>query len=94
VDVAYPQLSDWTHLQLALRRLIFGIQHSDFLEVRTKIKIHNNGLLGKGKIDIFYLDIGRIIRNFHFFIGNFGGSYLQSGKGQISLCVGGGKSDS
>jgi len=30
--------------------LIFGILHGDFLEVGTKIEIHNNGLPGKGEI--------------------------------------------
>jgi len=34
--------------------------------VGTNIEIHNNGLLGEGKIDSFYLDIGRFIDNFHF----------------------------
>ena len=29
---------------------------------------HNKGLLGEGKIKCFYLDIGRIIGNFHFSI--------------------------
>jgi len=48
--------------------LTFGIRHSDFLKVGTKIEIHNNGLLGEGKIERFYLDAGRIIDNFHFSI--------------------------
>jgi len=54
--------------------LNIGVRHSDFLEVGTKIDIHNNGLLGKSKIehfyrgDYFYLDVGRIICNFHFSI--------------------------
>jgi len=61
VDVAYPQLSDWTRVQWALHSLIFCIQHSDFLEVGTKIEIHNNGLPGKGKIESFCLDIGRVL---------------------------------
>jgi len=30
--------------------------------------IHNNDVLGKGKIERFYLDISRIIGNFHFSI--------------------------
>jgi len=34
--------------------------------VGTNIEIHNNGLLGEGKIDSFYLDVGRIVGNFHF----------------------------
>jgi len=38
------------------------------LEVGTKIEIHNNGLLGEGKIKRFYLDVGRIIGDFHFSI--------------------------
>jgi len=38
------------------------------LEVGTNIEIHNNGLLGEGKIKRFYLDVGRIIGNFHFSI--------------------------
>jgi len=37
--------------------LIFGIRHSNVLEVRTKIAIYNKGLLGKGKIECFYLDV-------------------------------------
>jgi len=36
------------------------------LGVGTKIDIHNNGLLDEGKIEHFYLDIGRIIGNFIF----------------------------
>jgi len=55
--------------------LILGIWHSNFLEVRTMIDIHNNDLLGESKIQHFYLDISRIIGNFHFSIvpvGNFG----------------------
>jgi len=48
--------------------LYIGIQHSDFLEVGTRIEIHNNGLLGKGKILSFYLDVSRIIGNFNFSI--------------------------
>jgi len=47
---------------------LFGVWHSDFLEIGTKIDIHNNGLLGEGKIKRFCLDVGRIIDNFHFFI--------------------------
>jgi len=66
VDVAYLWLSDWTRLQWALRSLIFGVRHSDFLVVGTKIEIHNNGFLGKDKMYSFYLDVGRIIGNFHF----------------------------
>jgi len=46
----------------------FGIWHSDFLEVGTKIDKHNNGLLDEGKIERFCLDIGRIIGNFHLSI--------------------------
>jgi len=38
------------------------------LEVGIKIDIRNNGLLGEGKIERFYLDVGRIIGNFHFSI--------------------------
>jgi len=75
VDVAYLLLSHLTCLQWALHSLIFGIQHSNFLEVGTKIEIHNNGLLGKGKIESFYLDIGRVIGNFYFStvpVGNLG----------------------
>ena len=68
VDVEYPQLSDWIRLQWALRSLIFGVQHSYFLDIGKKIKIHNNGLRGEGKADCLYLDIGRIIGNFHLFI--------------------------
>jgi len=30
--------------------LIFGVRHSDFLEVGTKIEIHNNGLPGNGEV--------------------------------------------
>jgi len=37
------------------------------LEVGTKIDIHNNGLLGESKIERFYLDVDRIMGNFHFF---------------------------
>jgi len=48
--------------------LIFGVRHSDFLEVGTKMDIHNNCLLGEGKSECFYLDIGRIIGNFHLSI--------------------------
>jgi len=67
-DVAYPRLSDWTCLQWALHCLIFGIRHSDFLEVGTRIEIHNNSLRGEGKIESFCLDIGRIMGVFHFSI--------------------------
>jgi len=38
------------------------------LEVGTKIDIHNNGLLGESKIERFYMDVSRIIGNFHFFV--------------------------
>ena len=31
-------------------------------------EIHINGLLGERKIEGFYLDVGRIVGNFHFFI--------------------------
>jgi len=34
--------------------------------MRTMIEIHNYGLPGKGEIDSFYLDVDRIIGNFHF----------------------------
>jgi len=68
LDVAYVRPSDWNCLQWALHSLIFGVQHSDFLEVGTKIDIHNNGMLDKGKTEHFYLNIGRIIGNFHFSI--------------------------
>jgi len=66
VHVAYPWLSDFTRLQWALHSLIFEIWHSDFLDIGRKIEIHNNGLLGEGKTGSFYLDIGRIIDNFHY----------------------------
>jgi len=49
--------------------------HSVFLEVGTKIEIHSNSLLGEGKIESLYLDIGRIIGSFHFSVvpvGTFG----------------------
>jgi len=68
IGLAYLWLSDWTRLQWALRSLIFGVQHSDFLEVKTKTEIHNNGLLGEGKIERFYLDVCKIIGNFNFSI--------------------------
>ena len=68
VDVAYLQLSDWTRLQWALRSLIFGIRQCDFLVVQTTIEMHDNGLLGKGKIESFYLDIGKIKGSFNFSI--------------------------
>jgi len=61
-------MSDWTRLLWALRSLIFGVRHCDFLNIGIKIKIHNNSLLSEGKIDSFYLDVGRIIGNFHFSI--------------------------
>ena len=48
--------------------LNIGVRHSDFLEVGTEIDIHNNGLLGESKIERFYLNVGRIIGNFHFSI--------------------------
>ena len=71
--------------------IAFGVWHSDFLEVGTQIDMHSNGLLGEGKIEHFYLDVGRIIGNFHFFhcsTWNFGGYCLQLWKGQISFFVG------
>jgi len=68
VDVAYLWLSDWTHLQRSLRSLIFDVQCSTFLDVGRNIEMHNIGLLGGSKIDSFYLDVGRIIGNFHFSI--------------------------
>jgi len=46
--------------------LIFGIRHSNLLEVGPKKGIHNNGLPGECIMYSFYLDIGRIIGNFHF----------------------------
>jgi len=33
---------------LALHSLIFGVPHSNLLEVGTEIEIHNNGLLDEG----------------------------------------------
>jgi len=51
VNVAYPWLSD---LQWALCSLIFGIRHSDFLELGTQIEKHNNTLLDEGKIERFW----------------------------------------
>jgi len=72
VDVAYPRLSDWTRLQWVLRSLIFGLRHSDFLEVGRKIEIHNDGLLGEGKTKSFYLDVGRITGSFHVPLGTLG----------------------
>jgi len=60
VDVTYLRLIDWIRLQWALRSLIFGVQDSGFLEVGTKVELHNNGLLGEGKIESFYLDVGRL----------------------------------
>jgi len=47
---------------------IIGFQHSDFLEVGTKIEIQNRSLPGEGETYRFCLDIGRIIGNFHFSI--------------------------
>ena len=38
------------------------------MEVGTKTAIHNNGLWGEGKVERFYLDVGRIIDNFNFSI--------------------------
>ena len=68
MDVAYLWLSDWTRLQWSLRSLIFGVRRSNLFEVGTKVEIHNNSLLGEGKIESFCLDLGRIIGNFHFYI--------------------------
>ena len=34
--------------------LIFGVRHSDVLEVGTKIEMHNDGLLGEGETERFY----------------------------------------
>ena len=46
---------------------MFGVRHSDFLEVGTKIEIHNDaGLSGEGRIERFYLDVGKIIGIFIF----------------------------
>jgi len=68
------------------------------LEVGIKTEIHNNSLLGEGKFKTFYLNIGRLMGNFHFSIvpvgtleyfsskwsGNFfGGGY---GGGRIGQC--------
>jgi len=36
------------------------------LEVGRNIETHNNSLLGECKVESFYLDVGRIIGNFHF----------------------------
>jgi len=55
-------------MQWALRSLIFDIWHSDFLDIGTQLEIHNDSLLGEGKFNSLYLDIGRIICNFHFSI--------------------------
>jgi len=62
------RLSDWTRLQWELRSLISGVRHNNFFEVGTKMEIHNNGLLGEGKIESFYLDVGRITGNFFIFL--------------------------
>jgi len=48
--------------QLAHQYLAFGVVISWKLER----EVHDNGLLGKGKMYSFYLDVGRIIGNFHF----------------------------
>jgi len=65
--------------------LMFGVPHGDVLEVGTNIEIHNKGLLGKGKIERFYLDAGRIVSNFHFLIvpmGTLGVSNSSKGRGK------------
>jgi len=36
------------------------------LKVGTKTDIHNNGLFSNSKSKSFYLEVGRIIGNFHF----------------------------
>jgi len=59
VSISALELNTWT--------LIFGIRHSDVLEVGTDIEMHNKSLLGEGKIERFYLDVGRVIGNFHFY---------------------------
>jgi len=48
-------------------------------------------LLGKGKIDGFYLDVGRITGNFHFSIAAMGtmGLIYQLGNGKFLFLVGG-----
>jgi len=49
-------------------QLIYGVRHSNFFEFDTKTEIHNSSLQSEGKIESFYLDVGRIIGNFHFSI--------------------------
>jgi len=70
VNICHQELdsSCKTESSVCGHSLIFVIQHSHFLEVGTKIEIYNDGLLSKGKIETFYLDVGRITGNFHFSI--------------------------
>ena len=51
---------------------------------------YNNGLLGEGKSECFYLDVGRIIGNFHLSIvpvGNLGVNISIFGGGEIGQLV-------
>jgi len=69
-----------------LHSLIFGVWHSNFSEVETKIEIHNNGLLDEGNIGRFYLDVGINIGNFHFSIipvGTLGVNISSEGRGKF-----------
>jgi len=65
--------------------LAFGIAIS--WRFGTNIEIHNNGLPGEGKLESFYLNVCRIIGNFHFStvpVGTLGLISLVR-KGQISF---------
>jgi len=72
--------------------LIFGIQHSNVLEVGTKIP--GKGLLGEGKIEHFSLDLGRIIGNFIVPMGTLGINVSSLGSGKSFLGGSQGESDS
>jgi len=62
--------------------------------IGTKIEIRNNNLLGEGKIDSLYLDIGRIMSNYHFSIVSIGLWELISPVREGPIFWKGGESDS
>jgi len=70
---------------------MFGVRCSNFLEVGIKIEIHSNSMPSKGEFKVLsgHRQNYRQFSFFHCSNGNFGGSYLQLTKGQISFFVGG-----
>ena len=83
INVEYSIIGD---KQSACTLILVGIATSWKLAQTT---IHNNGLLGEGTVERFYLNEGRTIGNFYFSIVPMDtlGVDLQLEKGQISFWV-------